>query len=237
MDRFTDTDLNRRAWLLGILAFGSIMLWQTLWGSLLLFPFTILTTWFHEMGHALSALLVGETVEQLLLYADGSGVAVYVSDDPTPMLEEAVIAAGGPVAPALAGAGLIAASRTPKSTRWALIALGALLLLSTVAWVRTVTGWAVLPALGIATLAIAYRANPDQQRFAVQFLGLQASISIWAQLGYLFSTDGTIDGVANLSDTAAMAQVLLLPYWVWGIVLSAFNVALLWWAFRYAFRR
>ena len=72
---FDQHERKRRAWTLAGLAVGSILLWQTYWGSLLLYPFTILATWFHEMGHGLAAILAGGRFEQLAIYADGSGVA------------------------------------------------------------------------------------------------------------------------------------------------------------------
>jgi hypothetical protein len=50
------------------------------------------------------------------------------------------------------------------------------------------------------------------------------------------SPGGFIDDGQYLSDTAVIAQVLLLPHWFWGgaiIVLSAF---LFWKSFRIAYR-
>ena len=61
--------------LMGI-ALASVMLWQTTFGSLLLYPFTILATWFHEMGHGIAAMLTGSQFEGLLIFSDGSGVAL-----------------------------------------------------------------------------------------------------------------------------------------------------------------
>ncbi len=40
-------------------------------------PATLLATFAHEMGHGLTAMLVGEQFDQLLLNADGSGVAMW----------------------------------------------------------------------------------------------------------------------------------------------------------------
>ena len=139
--------------------------------------------------------------------------------------------------PALAGAALIASSRTLKGTRIALAVLGAALLLTTAIWVRSVTGWLVLPIAGIAILAIARNANADQQRFAIQLLGVQAVISVWAQSGYLFTQGGMLGGMPQISDTGAISAALGLSYWFWAIVLSAINIAILWWSLRYAFRR
>ncbi|MBD59316.1 MAG: hypothetical protein CL808_04245 [Citromicrobium sp.] len=232
-----EQDRQQRIALLVILGLGSIMLWHAPFGAWLLYPFTILTTWFHEMGHGIAAIAMGERFDHLLIYPDGSGVAVSEISPGRNVVQDAIIAAGGPVGPGIAGAALIASSRTLKGTRIALAVLGVALLVSTAIWVRSLTGMIVLPLAGFAILAIARNANPDQQRFAIQLLGVQACISVWTQTGYLFTRGGTIGGLPQVSDTGAVAEALFLPFWFWGIVLSAANVALLWYSFRYAFRR
>ena len=227
---------ERVALLLGI-ALASVLLWQTALGGLLLYPFTILATWFHEMGHGLAAMLAGRGFERLLIFADGSGVALSLRPADGYRLTDALVAASGPLGPAIAGALLIVASRSPAATRYALAALGAALILSTLIWVRSPTGWLVLPALGAAILALALRGSPPSQRFAIQLLGVQAAISAWQQFDYLFSPGGHVGGELQRSDTGAIADVLLLPYWLWGATLSAAILALLWWSLRLAFRR
>jgi hypothetical protein len=147
-----------------------------------------------------------------------------------------LIAAGGPLGPAVAGALLILASRSVEATGTALTVLGAALIVSTVIWVRSLTGWLVLPALGFAILVLARRAPPPRQRFAIQLLGIQACISVWKQFGYLFSPGGSVGGQLQRSDTGAIADVLLLPYRFWGAVISAAILTLLWWSFKVAFR-
>ena len=230
-------DHRQRVWLLLAIALASIALWQTALGSLLLYPFTILATWFHEMGHGIAAMLAGRGFERLLIFGDGSGVALTLGPADGYGLTDALIAASGPLGPAAAGALLIISSRSPVATRNALMVLGIALLASTLIWVRSLTGWLVLPALGIAILALALRGSPASQRFAIQLLGVQAAISAWQQFGYLFSPGGTIGGRLQRSDTGAIADVLLLPYWFWGAIISAAILAMLWWSFRLAFRR
>jgi hypothetical protein len=227
---------ERLALLLGI-ALASILLWQTALGSLLLYPFTILATWFHEMGHGLAAMLAGRGFERLLIFADGSGVALSMRPADGYRVTDALVAASGPLGPAIAGALLIVASRSPTATRYALAALGAALLLSTLIWVRSPTGWLVLPALGAAIALLALRGSESWRRFAIQLLGIQAAISAWQQFDYLFSPGGNVGGRLHRSDTGAIADVLLLPYWFWGATLSAAILALLWWSFTLAFRR
>jgi hypothetical protein len=230
-------DQKERVTLLAGIALASILLWQTAIGSLLLYPFTILSTWFHEMGHGIAAMLTGRGFERLLIFADGSGVAQSLGPADGYGVTDALIAASGPLGPAIAGALLIVASRSPTATRNALAVLGAALIVSTLIWVRSPTGWLVLPALGTAIVLLALRGSLPWRRFVIQLLGVQACISVWRQFDYLFSPGGSVGGELQRSDTGAIADVLILPYWFWGAVISAAILAMLWWSFRLAFRR
>lgn len=235
--RLAAQDHKERLTLLIGIAVASIVLWQTELGSLLLYPFTILATWFHEMGHGIAAMLTGRGFERLLIFSDGSGVAESLRPSDGYGFTDALIAASGPLGPAVAGALLIISSRSPAATRTALTVLGAALVLSTAIWVRSLTGWLVLPALGIAILLLAWRGSVSWQGLVIQLLGVQACISVWQQFGYLFSPGGSVGGQLQRSDTGAIADVLFLPYWVWGTIISMAILALLWWSFRLAFRR
>ena len=227
---------QRVALLLGI-ALASIVAWQTTLGSLLLYPFTILATWFHEMGHGIAAMLTGRGFERLLIFADGSGVAESLRPADGYGLTDALIAASGPLGPAIAGAALIVASRSSTATRSALAVLGVALVVSTLIWVRSPIGWLILPAMGIAIALLALRGPEPWRRFAIQLIGVQAAISAWQQFDYLFSPGGSAGGALHRSDTGAIADALLLPYWFWGAIISAAILALLWWSFSLAFRR
>lgn len=232
-----DQARRQRIGLLMGIAVASVILWQTMIGSLLLYPFTILATWFHEMGHGIAVMLTGSSFERLLIFPDGSGIAQSMRPADASGLTNALIAASGPLGPAIAGSLLIIASRTGKATHAALTVVGLALIISTVIWVRTLTGWLVLPALGIAILVLAWRGTAAQQRFGIQLLGVQACISVWQQFGYLFSSGGSIGGELHRSDTSAIADALLLPYWFWGAAISAVIVVLLWRSLAVAFRR
>jgi peptidase M50B-like protein len=232
-----DQDRKQRVALLLGIALASIVLWQTALGSLLLYPFTILATWFHEMGHGIAAMLTGRGFERLQIFADGSGVAQSLRPADGYGVIDALIAASGPLGPAIAGALLIVASHSPTATRNALAVLGVALILSTLIWVRSLTGWLVLPALGAAIVMLALRGSLPWQRFVIQLLGVQACISVWRQFDYLFSPGGSVGGRLQRSDTGAIADVLLLPYWFWGATISAAILALLGWSFWLAFRR
>ena len=216
------------------LAFVSIVLWGSPWGGYLLYPFSILATWFHEMGHGLMAMLFGNDFEQLVIFPDGSGYALYFAESEPSRLSRAMIAAAGLLGPTAAGCALILASRTHRSTQVALVALGLALVLTTLIWVRSMTGWLILPALGMTSLALAFYGQEKYRRFAVQFLGVQGCISIYRDFGYLFSPGGFMEGRPQPSDTQHIADALFLPYWFWGGVITVIIGAMVIWSLKRA---
>ena len=226
---------SERSYLVAI-AIATVLLWQFPLGSTLLYPFTLLATWFHEMGHGLAAAALGGDFEQLVIFADGSGYAL--SSIPADMMaiSHALIAAAGLVGPSVAGAIMIVGSRSKAATRWLLAGLGVALALSTLIWVRSLAGWIVLPAFSAVTLFVAASGRERLQRFTIELLGVQAAISVWRDVRYLFSDGGFVGGRYAPSDTAAIEDALLLPYWVWGGLITVGIVGMIWWALRFAVR-
>lgn len=214
-------------------AAATVVLWRVPGGNYVLYPFTILATWFHEMAHGLTALLLGGGFTRFVLFADGSGMAYYTGPLLFGRFGEALTAASGGLGPPVAGAALILASRTPRATSVALYLLGGFLLLSAVLWIRSLFGLLAISSLGILVLAATRRASSDLRSFAVQFLGVQACVSTYMQLGYLFSYSA---GPSGLSDTGRIQQVLILPYWFWGALIAVLSFAILFWSLRSAFR-
>ncbi|WP_379550249.1 M50 family metallopeptidase [Qipengyuania sp. DGS5-3] len=212
------------------IAVVTILAWQTDIGTLALMPFTMLATWYHEMGHGLAAIFLGAHFEQLVINADGSGYAQFSGADNLWGLERALVAAAGFFGSTAAGCALIIASRRKLATQLALAGLGAALLITTLIWVRSLTGWIILPAFGIAAIWIAFSRRRKLQRFAVEFLGVQGAISVWQDLDYMFSDSAAHAG----SDTGKIADVLLLPHWFWGGAISIGVIALVWWSLNYS---
>ena len=222
--------------LLVILALATILLWHSPYGGYLLYPFTILSTWFHEMGHGLAAMAFGNDFERLVIFSNGSGYAQHMGPEPS-RISSAAIAAAGLLGPTVAGCALVLSSRTRRATTVALAVLGVALVASSVIWVRSITGWLILPAFGAGCLWLAVRGRQNQRKFSVQFLGVQGCISIYRDFDYLFSRGGTLDGRPQLSDTGHIEQALLLPYWVWGSVITAMIAAMVYWSLRRAHSR
>lgn len=211
-----------------IIAFAvlTIIAWQTEIGSLALLPFTLLSTWWHEMAHGLTASLFGADFNRLVIFANGSGYAE--TSGGLWAIPQAIVSAAGLLGPTIAGCAMILASRSRRATRIALLGLAAALVISTLIWVRSVTGWIVLPAFALASLFVALRAREKWQRVAVEFLGVQGAVSVYQDLGYLFSPGGVMGGQMVRSDTGKIADALFLPYWFWGGAITVAIVAMVW---------
>lgn len=203
-------------------------------GAYLIYPFAILTTWFHEMGHGLTALLMGQHFEQLMIFPNGSGVAQSRLDGDASRLVQAAIAAGGPLAPSAVGAGLIMASAHPKAWRPVLWIAAAAILLSVVIWVRSPTGYWTLPLVAVILAAVAWRGSPGFTRFSLQFLGVLGALSMLRDWGYLFTEQAVIGGQAILSDTGQIAAVLGLAHWFWAAVILLISGTMVGAALKYA---
>lgn len=203
-------------------------------GNYLGYPFVILTTWFHEMGHGLTAMAAGQDFERLMIFASGSGIAESrIAAKAAPWVP-AAIAAGGPLAPCLAGALLIVASGWRKAWRPVLWLTAAAIIASVVIWVRSPVGYAVLPLVAALLALIAWRAGDTFTRFTLQFLGILAAMSMLRDFHYLFTREAVIEGRAVLSDTGQIAAVTGLPHWVWAGAILLVSGAMVGGALKFA---
>lgn len=222
------------ALLLAIAALVTIILWQIPLGNYLLYPFTILSTWFHEMGHGLTAILLGGYFRELVIYPSGSGFARYGGEVLLGNLGHGLVAIGGPLGPAIAGSLFILSSRSHRATDICLKALGMIILASVLLWVRSLFGIVFMTLVGIAILLVAYRGNRWLKGISIQFLGVQACISTFQQVDYLF-TYAIPEG--QLSDTGLLQDYLWLPYWLWGALITGLTLGLLLWSLKVAYTR
>jgi Peptidase M50B-like len=203
-------------------------------GNYLVYPFTILTTWFHEMGHGLTALVLGQSFDRLLIFANGSGIAESrVATDASPFLR-AAIAAGGPLAPTFVGAGLIVASAHRKLWRPVLWGTSAAIFGSVILYVRTTVGVAVLPLIALTLAVIAWKASPGINRFTLQFLGLLGAMSMMSDYRYFFTEEVEIGGRTILSDTGQIEAALWLPHWVWATLILLTSAGMVGASLKYA---
>ena len=200
-----------------------VLLWQVPYGRQILYPLTLLATFAHEMGHGLTAMLVGEQFDQLLLNADGSGLAIWRGNPG--QLATALVAAGGLVGPSIAGIGLLLLSRSQRHASAVLVALAAVIVVCVLVWVRNAFGVVFLLSTA-AALALAAKVLPAAiASFLLHLMAVTLCLSWFTDLDYMFSAQATVNGVIRPSDSAAIADALWLPYWFWGGVVACFSLA------------
>ncbi|QIZ71331.1 M50 family metallopeptidase [Oxynema aestuarii] len=221
-------------WLV-IAAAATVLLWQFPWGTYILYPFSILATWFHEMGHGLTAALLGGNFHQLALYRDGSGVAM-TSVSFLGRLGQGFVAMGGPLGPAVAGGFFIISSRRFKTAHWCLMGLGCLMLISVLLWIRTLFGVVAIALWGLFILGISLKTPKSIQAFFLQFMGMQALVSTYHQKEYLFGSPSVnVNGSNLVSDTGIIAHYLFLPHWFWAAFILILSALIFGWSLRIAY--
>lgn len=204
-------------------------------GRELLYPLTLLATWVHEMGHGLTALIVGGGFKELDIYADASGLAHTTSSAPW---QQGLVAAGGLLAPPIVGSGLLALSRGPRRARIFLLLLTLAILASLGLWVRSLVGIITLPLLAglIALFVSAKIGTPWRRMVFAQFLGVVLAIDTVTRVDYLFTPSAKIAGVIRTSDISSVATSFGGHYLIWGAFLAAVSFALLLLGLRSAWR-
>ena len=200
-----------------------VVIWQLPYGRQILYPLSLLATFAHEMGHGLSALLVGGNFEQLVLHSDGSGLAVW-SGSPG-RVGTALVAAGGLVGPSVAGVLMLLLSGSPRWSRGVLAVLSAFLVVCVLVWTRNVFGVAYLLGMAAAFGLAARFFSDSLASFLVHLLAVTLCLSWFSNLGYLFSSQAVVNGVSHPSDSAVIAQALWLPYWFWSGLIAALSLA------------
>lgn len=199
--------------------------WYVPYGGLILYPFTLLSTWVHEVGHGVTALLLGGEFLHLQIFPDASGLAHTTA---AAGARGALVAAGGLLGPPVMGMLLLAGSRVWPRGVLALLAL--CMLASLVLWVRPLligTGWLTVAPLALLFLVIALRGSKDLRLFTVQLIGVLLGFDTISRMGYLFMPAAQVGGATHASDIAVVAATFGGPLQLWGALLSALSVVLL----------
>lgn len=194
------------------------------------YPFLLLSTLAHEMGHGIAAVLVGGHFSSFKMYADGSGVA-YTSHNPG--LASALVSAGGLVGPAIVGAIFFAFANRAKML---FFVLGVMLVIAEIMVVRNTFGLAFVGGCALLSLLISVKGSMSIQNISAYFVANQLALSVFSRGDYLFKKTAQTEQGAMPSDVAHMADALFLPYWFWGGVCGLFSLLCLFIGLRAAFR-
>jgi hypothetical protein len=212
--------MNSLLWLAVAISLGVSL---TPWGPLVLYPFTLFTTWVHECGHAVMTMLVGGSVASITIQPDTSGLTRSLV--PAGRIVQGLVASAGYLAASLVGCLLMAATRVPKRARPILTGIGAFMLFTLVFWIRNLFGALVVVAWAAALLALARKETGRAPRFVLSVLAVQVALNAVYNIRVLFLVHGP-------SDAQTMARLFLLPAWLWAAAWMALSIAMLAWTLR-----
>jgi hypothetical protein len=190
-------------------ALGTTVLWRVPVLGLLFYPFRLLNTFIHELGHGLAALLTGGQFERFVVYSNMEGLALIRGGN------RLVVASAGYLGAALFGGLLILLSATALAEQTLLLGLGTSLGLLCLFFVRNffgiLAGMLLAGSLGAAGW---YFADPPATLlFAV--LALQMPLAAIHSLVDLLRLSVRTPRPGQLSDAHVLAQHTKIPALVW----------------------
>lgn len=212
---------------------ASIALGFFSWGRKVVYPFALLGTWAHEMGHGIGALITGNRFEELELYRSLGGQALIGGADG---ISQVIVSSLGLIGPALLGALVMVLGSRARTAPYVLAGLAVVIVASALIWIRNSFGFFAMIAIA-AALGLVAKFAPELIRIVTaQLVAVQLALSAWSTRDYLFIS-GFERGGWQDSDTQNIADELFLPYWFWGGLLGGLSILVLLWAFWYAWIR
>lgn len=196
------------------------------YGRTIGYPLVLLSTFVHEMGHGIAALLMGGNFHQFHLWEDGSGAA-HISGNLS-RFARGFVAAGGLVGPALGAAVCFATGRSATLSRILLVLLGFAGVMCDLLLVRNAFGLVFVGLLAMSCLGIALKAPAWVSQTLLLLFAVQLALSVFSRGDYLFTDVAHTAGGPAPSDVAQMADAWLLPYWFWGAICGLFSLLCLW---------
>ncbi|HEY0385297.1 MAG TPA: M50 family metallopeptidase [Pyrinomonadaceae bacterium] len=227
----------------------TVVLWFIPFASILTYPFRIFVTFIHEGGHAIAALLTGNSVASLSVATDGSGLTYSTGSG---FFSRLFISSAGYIGATAFGALLLVLIRRATQARVMLIGSAALIGVLTLVFgvfKPLVSGsWGSLMGipftvvagvlLAVGLFAVAKYATPRVATFFVSFLAVQCVLNALLDLKTLFYLSTPFAFGEARSDAANMADYTGVPAMFWTLAWAGIAFVILALALRaYAVNR
>lgn len=193
---------------------GLFLATLALWDTPLVYPLKVLVVFFHELSHALAAMLTGGEVASITLSPDLGGVTWTRGG-----WSLAILPAGYLGSMAWGAALVLGASWSTKDRQISLL-LGTFLLLVTLFYVRSLFGFACGLAFSGLLIVSGLKLSEGFNDLLLSFVGLTSML-----YALLDIRDDLISRTVAESDASQFAQILPLPPVVWGVLWGALAVA------------
>jgi hypothetical protein len=207
-----DTLLSTRQMLVVIaLAAGvALLLGIVPWLSWLAYPFRLLLTIVHELGHGLMAMATGGRFERFIIQSNGAGVAFTAGG------WRLLVVPAGYVGTVLFGAALIWFGHSQRWARRVLGIVGGILVVCALLYARTLLTFSVTLLFGLFWLWVARRASTGWTVFLLHFLALEAALTSIGDLLGLIGLSANFFAQPH-NDARSMQQMTLIPAVFWAV--------------------
>lgn len=169
------------------------------------YPFSVFSTWIHELCHAFAALMVGGTVSKIELFPDTSGLAHYSLPN-TDNLKFTTSA--GYQGTAVVGMLLLMIRRTKRGPRAGTAALALMMFVSVAIWIRNWFGIIFMLVLGVILSSSAWFLSSFWIRNLYVTMAVTCGFNALTSVVALFGSTGSVNGKDVPSDAAAMADLM-----------------------------
>lgn len=213
----------------------SIVLWFIPFAEVLTYPFRLFVTFIHEGGHAVAALLTGNSVASLSVALNASGETYTTRGG---VFSQILVASSGYLAAMGYGALLLVLIRKAVAARVVLIGSAGVILTLTLVYgfLKPLISWGVLSGMPFTLVAgiglsaglitVAKLAKPRVATFFVSFLAVQCILNALLDLKTVFFLS-TPFAPSVPTDAVNMANVTGIPAIFWSILWIVIAFAIL----------
>lgn len=182
----------------------------------LLYPFSIFSTWVHELCHGIAAIFVGGRVQKLLIFPDTSGLAYTAI--PAGNGRRAFVASAGYQGTAVIGCLLLLFRRTKRGPRSGTMTLAVTMLLSTAIWIRNAFGFCMIALFGIVLAVCGWKLNSTWIRNVYTCVAVTTALNAITNVHDLFGSNQVVNGEPSSTDAQTMSETAGGPSWFWALL-------------------
>lgn len=218
----------------------SVVLWFIPFAEILTYPFRIFVTFIHEGGHAIAAVLTGNSVESLSIATNASGETYTTKGG---MFSQVFVSSAGYLGAMAYGALLLVLIRKAIAARMVLLGSATLIFALTVIYglikpamsgiVSSALPFTILAGtlLAAGLIALAKYASARVATFFVSFLAVQCILNALLDLKTVFFLSSPF-APSVPTDAVNMANATGIPAFVWATIWIASAVGILAMAMR-----
>ena len=233
-------DARPQAMTLLVAATISVLLWFIPFAEVIAYPFRIFVTFIHEGGHAIAALLTGNSVQSLSVATNASGETYTTQGG---LISQIAVSSAGYLGSMAFGGLLLVLIRKSVAARIVLLGSGILIFGLTIVYglfkpLYSGAPWSGIPftllagsLIGAGLILIARFASARVASFFVSFLAVQCVLNALFDLKTVFFLSSPF-APSVPTDAVNMASATGIPALFWAVIWIGLALGILWFAMR-----